>query len=858
MHLGCWTMVFFALVYNVLGQNHRTVLTVQSILNTNNTSCGNGSFSCANGNCIHARFVCDHHNDCGDKSDERGCRIRLNTCWPWQSKCNSNRTCSRGYFQCRNGKCIAFGLACNRKDNCGDGSDEIRARPGLKCSFGKRDELCVLPQMYVDDGVTHCDDRVDICLNARNQSTCFTCMDKMLIISNRQVCDGVFDCFDLSDECLCEMPQIPDVCDNICTRRKGRCKRGTFQCGDALNVTVNFKKVCDRRIDCPNGRDEQYCRMGTHQTRVVACPADPKNMTIKTANLCDGKPECYDLSDECGGVCSIEQAFCKFQNIFLNQSDSLVYRCGNGYPLTTQDICDGTWSKCQPRVEHEESQCDGRHFCGGRNINSSRLISYDKALVCDGYRDCADGSDEWYCPQRFNCTSSIKPSSVPRTFTFDDFNDCVDGSDECPPYLDWNWLSSRNEMISVIFFRVWVWIMAVMALLGNGYVIAKTCQRAKKLLKASAVAKANHFLVFNLAVSDFLMGVYLICIAIYSAVFSGRYCYEDEKWRTGSSCQFLGGLSVVASEASVLILAVMTCVRLYSVFMPFRSRNLKFWTVSICVMIVWGLSVCLAVLPMYALTVIDGAWLPSKFFNSTIVPIKSAQNFMDRMEVYVLNYSENATRSNGTVQWSTIQTFLNVHSPKNRIMGLYGYYSSSSVCISRLFVTPLQQGWRISITIVSINFFVFVFIALAYLAIYKRAKQQPRKNDTDRSVKMQSKIFRLVTTDFFCWVPICIMAFIHFARVANLDGTAYVIVAVVLMPINSVLNPLLYSNALDNLLKKTLLAWRASRQKAALLQGEMFQRFKLQESAGTSDKAESDNQPESIHATPVRTADSKL
>ena len=66
---------------------------------------------------------------------------------------------------------------------------------------------------------------------------------------------------------------------------------------------------------------------------------------------------------------------------------------------------------------------------------------------------------------------------------------------------------------------------------------------------------------------------------------------------------------------------------------------------------------------------------------------------------------------------------------------------------------------------------------------------------------MQRKIYRLVATDFCCWVPISIMAFVNFSGIP-VSETAYVISAIVLLPINSALNPILYSDVLDKILSK--------------------------------------------------------
>uniref|UniRef100_F7BKP7 G-protein coupled receptors family 1 profile domain-containing protein n=1 Tax=Ciona intestinalis TaxID=7719 RepID=F7BKP7_CIOIN len=523
-----------------------------------------------------------------------------------------------------------------------------------------------------------------------------------------------------------------------------------------------------------------------------------------TAFKCDGIPECYDLSDECGGVCETEQAFCEFRKTFL-QSTMLEYNCSNGIRIATNEICNGFWSRCEPRVEFEESQCPGRFKCkSGSLIVCSWFVSIDRSLVCNGYRNCDDGSDELNCKDRFYCTTGQRPTSVPTWFRFDDFSDCDDGSDECPPALKNSIISSRNEMISNGFLRAWLWIMAIIALSGNAYVICKTCLKYEKLKTCSAIAKGNYFLIFNLALSDFLMGVYLAVVAGYSVSFSGKYCFEDEGWRTGTTCAYLGALSVTSSEASLFILSVLTAMRLYTILFPWRSRNISLVQVLIAVIIAWAVAVTLAVLPLgayFSEIVTEGAWLPSKFFNSTVVRLNQARTFTDQVGLYTRNSTPLVMYANGSVTWSSVRAYLNMYSPDNTIQGLYGYYSRSSVCLSKFFVRSNASGWQFAIVIVSVNFLLFLFIAGSYLVIYKHSNTtKPTKStEKDRAAKMQSKIIKLVATDFTCWVPICIMSFMHFSRIVTITDTGYIVTAVVLLPINSVLNPLLYSNVFEKL-----------------------------------------------------------
>ena len=58
---------------------------------------------------------------------------------------------------------------------------------------------------------------------------------------------------------------------------------------------------------------------------------------------------------------------------------------------------------------------------------------------------------------------------------------------------------------------------------------------------------------------------------------------------------------------------------------------------------------------------------------------------------------------------------------------------------------------------------------------------------------MQRKIAIIIATDFCCWVPFVIVCCLH--SLSLLDATPwYALFSIVILPINSVINPLLYDN----------------------------------------------------------------
>ena len=64
------------------------------------------------------------------------------------------------------------------------------------------------------------------------------------------------------------------------------------------------------------------------------------------------------------------------------------------------------------------------------------------------------------------------------------------------------------------------------------------------------------------------------------------------------------------------------------------------------------------------------------------------------------------------------------------------------------------------------------------------------------NLRMQRRISRIIMTDFFCWIPICIMGFIKLSN-GYMSDIAYIISACLLPSINSAVNPLLNTTFFD-------------------------------------------------------------
>jgi len=126
-------------------------------------------------------------------------------------------------------------------------------------------------------------------------------------------------------------------------------------------------------------------------------------------------------------------------------------------------------------------------------------------------------------------------------------------------------------------------------------VIAGESKKLRSIFKRNEAAslRTNHMLVLNLAVSDFLMGIYLIILGISGAVFSGFYCLKSLQWMTSSTCTALGILVILSSETSVMTMVLLTGSRLFAVFFVSSKDDCKFYAVVYYVVwVILNIGVC--------------------------------------------------------------------------------------------------------------------------------------------------------------------------------------------------------------------------------------------------------------------------
>ncbi|XP_069467045.1 basement membrane-specific heparan sulfate proteoglycan core protein isoform X3 [Ambystoma mexicanum] len=248
----------------------------------------------------------------------------------------------------------------------------------------------------------------------------FTCLSGECVPSEYR-CDRRPDCRDHSDEYGCE--------------EVGRCSGDEFTCSSGECIPLDHR--CNRRQDCRDNSDEDGCVFPTTpkiRTLPPVIPTRPPYVPTTTfapatttrrvpattpARRTTPKPT-PDLGPR---PCHREEA-----------------RCPNGQCIPRDYLCDGE-RDCKDGSD--ELYCGTPSPCEPNEFKCQNGRCALKLWRCDGDDDCGDRSDETNCPTKgprdtcapdqFICVSSR--GCIPASYQCDDEADCPDRSDEvgCRP-----------------------------------------------------------------------------------------------------------------------------------------------------------------------------------------------------------------------------------------------------------------------------------------------------------------------------------------------------------------------------------------------------------------------------------------
>ncbi|XP_073696144.1 relaxin receptor 1 [Garra rufa] len=250
----------------------------------------------------------------------------------------------------------------------------------------------------------------------------------------------------------------------------------------------------------------------------------------------------------------------------------------------------------------------------------------------------------------------------------------------------------------------------------------------------SCIASENQhhtMAIKSLCCADCLMGVYLLFIGAFDIKYCGEYNRHAQIWMESLSCQLIGSLAMLSTEVSVMMLTYMTLEKYLCIVFPFQHYRAGRKQTLCSLTFIWLLGFIIAVIP-----------------------------FWDK------------------------QTFGN-------------FYGRNGVCFPLHSDQTEKPGARCYSTAIflGLNLLAFVMIVFSYSSMFysvQKTAKTARQTVFDREVTIAKRFFFIVFTDAMCWIPIFLLKILSLLGV-QIAGTIILWVVIFILPINSALNPILYT-----------------------------------------------------------------
>ncbi|GFY58554.1 relaxin receptor 2 [Trichonephila inaurata madagascariensis] len=150
-------------------------------------------------------------------------------------------------------------------------------------------------------------------------------------------------------------------------------------------------------------------------------------------------------------------------------------------------------------------------------------------------------------------------------------------------------------------------------------------------------------------------------------------------------------------------------------------------------------------------------------------------------------------------------------------VGYFGdeFYGNNGLCLPLQIHDPFSKGWQYSMVVFcGINSLAFGFITYAYIQMsiaISRSKLGLRSSQQQQDRTIAKRFAFIVATDMFCWLPIIAIKILSISGM-TFYSESYAWIAVFIIPINSALNPVIYTlttKLFKQQLARIVYAWRA-------------------------------------------------
>ncbi|XP_033891186.2 relaxin receptor 1 isoform X1 [Acipenser ruthenus] len=265
--------------------------------------------------------------------------------------------------------------------------------------------------------------------------------------------------------------------------------------------------------------------------------------------------------------------------------------------------------------------------------------------------------------------------------------------------------------------------------------------------------KLHAMSIMSLCCADCLMGVYLFVIGAFDVMYRGEYNRHAQSWMDSTQCQIVGSLAMLSTEVSVLLLTYLTLEKYICIVYPFRYLTPRKCQTVTTLTVIWILGFGIAFVPL----------INKDFFRN--------------------------------------------------------FYGTNGVCFPLHAEQTETAGAQVYSVVIflGLNLVAFLIIVFSYGSMFYNIQRTGTKateysNHIKKEVTIAKRFFFIVLTDSLCWIPIFILKVLSLLHV-EIPGSISSWVVIFILPINSALNPILYTLTTRPFKEKIHQVWYNYRQR---------------------------------------------